>query len=179
MTASELNPLARARRSDSDRRRQRVERALNEMKADGSEISVSAAAARANVHRSFIHRHLDLHAAVLTAAAEAVTTPSAASTAISHRSLQAENANLRDHSRRLSHRLKELEDRLSMQLGIAAFERSGFGAPDELAELRTECDTQYQNGLDLKRQLEESGEELAAARETIRQLMNELNRGAS
>lgn len=179
MAASELNALTRARRTDTDRRRQRVQRALNEMKADGSEINVSTAASRAKVHRSFIHRHPDLHAAVLAAAVQALTNPSAASTAISHRSLQAENANLRDHSRRLAHRIKELENRLSTQLGASAYERSGLGAPDELAELRAEYEAQHQNSMDLKRQLEERDEELAAARESIRQLMNELNRGAS
>jgi hypothetical protein len=38
------------------------------MTADAAEISVSAVAAQARVHRSFIHRHPDLHAAALAAA---------------------------------------------------------------------------------------------------------------
>ena len=68
-------PLTRARRRDVDRRRQRVHQALADMHTDGSEISVSAVAGRAKVHRSFIHRHADLHAAVLQAAADTTTAP--------------------------------------------------------------------------------------------------------
>ena len=34
-----------------------------DMTSDGSEITISSVAARARVHRSFIHRHPDLHAA--------------------------------------------------------------------------------------------------------------------
>jgi hypothetical protein len=68
------------------------------MHTDGSEISVSAVAGRAKVHRSFIHRHPDLHAAVLKAAADATTDPSLASAAISHRSVLAENANLHEQT---------------------------------------------------------------------------------
>jgi hypothetical protein len=83
-------PLARARRRDVDRRRQRVHQALADMHADGSEITISPVASRAKVHRSFIHRHADLHAAVLQATADTTTAPPPASTAISHRSVLAE-----------------------------------------------------------------------------------------
>src|SRR5437879_5799808 len=90
--------LAQARRRDVDGRRQRVHQALADMHAAGPEISVSAVATRAGVHRSFVHRHADLHAAVLAAAAKAVVEPPA-STAIS--SVLAENANLHKQNRRL------------------------------------------------------------------------------
>jgi hypothetical protein len=60
--------LADARRRDVDRRRQRVHQALAEMRAQAAEITISSAAARARVHRSFIHRHPDLRAAVIAAA---------------------------------------------------------------------------------------------------------------
>jgi hypothetical protein len=83
-------PLARARRRDVDRRRQRVHQALADMYADGSEITISSVASRAQVHRSFIHRHADLHAAVLQATPGTTTAPPPASTAISHRSVLAE-----------------------------------------------------------------------------------------
>jgi hypothetical protein len=78
MTATSETPLARARRRDADRRRQHVHQALADMHADGSEITISAVAARARVHRSFIHRHGDLHVAVLKAAADTITGPSPA-----------------------------------------------------------------------------------------------------
>jgi len=43
---TEETPLARARRRDVDRRRQRVHQAMGEMHVDGSEITISAVAAQ-------------------------------------------------------------------------------------------------------------------------------------
>lgn len=171
-------PLATARRRDADRRRQRVHQAIASMHADGSEISVSAVAARAAVHRSFIHRHPDLHAAVLKASADAISEPSPAATAISHRSLLAENANLHEQNRRLAQQISDLEDRLSELLGQQAFERSGLGAPASNVAVQAELEAQRQTILDLKRALEERDEELAAVRETNHRLMNQLNRSS-
>ena len=179
MTATSETPLARARRRDADRRRQRVHQALAGMRTDGSDITVSAVAARARVHRSFIHRHPDLHAAVLKAAADATTGPSPASTAISHRSVLAENANLHEQNRRLARQVSDLEDRLSELLGKQAFDRSGLGAPASHAAIQTELDAERQAVIDLRRALEERDEELAAARETSRRPMNQLNRPAT
>jgi uncharacterized protein DUF6262 len=173
---SQETPLARARRRDVDRRRQRVHQALADMHADGSEITISAVADRAKVHRSFVHRHADLHAAVLKAAADAVTEPSPAATAISHRSALAENANMHEQNRRLAQQISDLEHRLSELLGQQAFDRSGLGGPASTAAIQAELETQRQSVLDLRRALEERDEELAAARETSRRLMNQLNR---
>ena len=169
-------PLAKSRRRDADRRRQRVHQAIASMRADGSEITVSAVAARAAVHRSFIHRHPDLHAAVLKASADAISEPSPAATAISHRSVLAENANLHEQNRRLAQHISDLEDRLSDLLGQQSFDRSGLGAPASTAAVQAELDAQRQAVLDLKLALEERDEELAAARETNRRLMNQVNR---
>lgn len=174
--AGEPTALAKARQRDVERRRQRVHQALADMHTDGAEISISAVAARARVHRSFIHRHPDLHAAVLAATAETLTTPSPASMAISHRSVLAENANLHSQNRRLAQHIRDLEDRLSELLGQQAFERSGLGAPPNTAALHAELEQQRQTVLDLERALEERDEELAAARETNRRLMAEVNR---
>lgn len=175
MTTPET-PLATARRRDADRRRQRVYQAIASMCSDGSEITVSAVAAQAAVHRSFIHRHPDLHAAVLKASADAISEPSPAATAISHRSVLAENVNLHEQNRRLAQHVSDLEDRLSDQLGQQAFDRSGLGAPASTAAVRAELDAQRQAILDLKLTLEERDEELAAAREANRRLMNQVNR---
>ena len=151
---------------------------MAEIQVDGSEISVSAVAARARVHRSFIHRHPDLHAAVLKAAADATTSPSPAATAISHRSVLAENANLHEQNHRLAQQISDLEDRLSGLLGQQAFEHSGLGAPASTAAVQAELEAQRQTILDLKRALEERDEELAAVRETNHRLMNQLNRSS-
>jgi hypothetical protein len=168
--------LAKARQRDVDHRQQRVRQALADMTADGSEITISSVAARARVHRSFIHRHPDLHAVVFTAASQALTNPSPASTAISHRSVLAENANLHAQNHRQAQHIRDLEDRLSDLLGQQAFERSGLGAPANTAALQAEIDRQRQTVLDLTSALEDRDEELAAARETNRRLMTELNR---
>jgi hypothetical protein len=141
-------PLARARRRDVDRRRQRVHQALADMHADGSEITISSIASRAKVHRSFIHRHADLHAAVLKAAADSTTAPSPASTTISHRSVLAENANLHEQNRRLAQQVADLEDRLSELFGQQVFDRSGLGAPASTAAVHAELEAQRQTVLD-------------------------------
>ncbi|MET8877552.1 DUF6262 family protein, partial [Nocardia sp. NPDC004604] len=169
-------PLTAARRRDVDRRSQRVRKALADMHNDGSDITIAATAARAGVHRSFIHRHSDLHAAVLTAAAEAIEKPSPASTTISHRSALAENANLAEANRRLAQRIRELEERLSELLGQQAFERSGLGAPTGTAALQADLEHHKQLVIDLRGRIDERDEELAAAREANRSLMAELNR---
>ena len=66
MTASQA--LADARRRDVARRRQQVHQAIAGLRAQAGQITISSVAARARVHRSFIHRHPDLHAAVIAAA---------------------------------------------------------------------------------------------------------------
>jgi hypothetical protein len=177
-TTTNETPLAKARRRDTDRRRQRVHQALADMHTDGSEITVSDVAGRARVHRSFIHRHPDLDAAVLKAA-DATTSPSPASTAISHRSVLTENANLHEQNRRLARQISDLETRLSELLGQHAFDRSGLGAPGSTAALHADLEAERQTVLDLRRVLEERDEELAAARETNRRLMSQLNRAAT
>lgn len=167
------HPLAQARHRDTENRQHRVHQALADMHADGSDITVSQVARRAGVHRSFIHRHPDLHAAVTQAATENVA-PSPRTTKIGHASLRAENANLHAHNRRLAERISHLEDRLSEALGDQAFHRTGLAA--STADLHAQLTEQTQANLELKRVLGEREEELAAARETIRRLMNEINR---
>lgn len=176
MTSTPETPLAKARRRDADRRRQRVHQALADMRTDGSEITISAVASRARVHRSLIHRHPDLHAAVLRAAAETITDPSPAATAISHKSALAENASLHEQNRRLARQVSDLEHRLSDFLGQQAFDRTGLGPPDSHAALQASLDAERQAVLDLRRTLEERDDELAGARESNRRLMNQLNR---
>jgi hypothetical protein len=137
-------PLITARRRDVGRRRARVHKAITDMHGDGSEITIAATAMRAGVHRSFIHRHDDLRAAVLAAAAETIDNPSPAATTVSHRSVLAENANLHASNGRLSQRIRDLEERLSESLGQHAFERSGLGAPTSTAALHDDLERHKQ-----------------------------------
>lgn len=167
--------LAEARRRDVARRRQHVRQALAEMSAQAAEITISAVAARARVHRSFIHRHPDLRAAVIAAAEDPPTSGPATTAAVSRRSLLADNANLRERNRRLEHHAHGLEQRLSDLLGTQISQRTGLGAPADTAALREQADSLRQQLLDLRKALEERDEELAAARETNRRMIAELN----
>jgi chromosome segregation ATPase len=173
VTASQA--LAEARRRDVDHRRQRVRQAIAEMSGQASQITISSVAARARVHRSFIHRHPDLRAAVIAAAEDPATSSLSGAGAVSRRSLLADNANLRERNRRLEHHARGLEQRLSELLGTQISQRTGLGAPDDEAALREQADSLRQQILDLRKTLEERGEELAAAREANRRLMAELN----
>jgi hypothetical protein len=168
--------LAEARRRDVARRRQRVHQALTEMRAQAAEITISSVAARARVHRSFIHRHPDLRAAVITAAEDPDTSGPAAASTVSRRSLLADNANLRERNRRLDDHAHGLEQRLSELLGTQISERTGLGTPADTAALRDQADNLRQQVLDLRKALEERDEELAAAREASRRMMAELNK---
>jgi hypothetical protein len=167
--------LADARRRDVDRRRQRVRQAIAELRAQAGQITISSVAARARVHRSFIHRHPDLHAAVIAAAEDPAAGSQSGGGTVSRRSLLADNANLRERNRRLEHHARGLEQRLSELLGTQISQRTGLGAPDEEAALREQADSLRQQILDLRKTLEERDEELAAAREANRRLMAELN----
>jgi DNA repair exonuclease SbcCD ATPase subunit len=167
--------LTQARRQDVARRRQRVHQALAELRAQAEEITISAVARRAGVHRSFIHRHPDLRATVLQAA-DGDPPGDAPSAGASRRSLLADNANLREQNRRLAQQLGALEDRLSETLGAEAFRRSGLAAPPDTAAFQARVEQLQQQVLDLQRALEERDEELAAAREAHRRLMAEVNR---
>ena len=171
--------LAEARRRDVARRRQRVHQALAEMRAQAAEITISSAAARARVHRSFIHRHPDLRVAVIAAAEDPATSGPAGAGAVSRRSLLADNANLRERGRRLEQHARSLEDRLSELLGTQISQRTGIGPPPDIAALKDQIQALQQENLDLRRRAEERDEELAAAREANRRLMAELNKARS
>ena len=88
----------------------------------------------------------------------------------------ADNANLRDRSRRLEQHARSLEDRLSELLGTQISQRTGLGSPLDVAALKDQVQALRQENLDTRRRAEEREEELAAARETNRRLMNQINR---
>ncbi|MEU7025069.1 DUF6262 family protein [Streptomyces sp. NPDC046275] len=166
--------LAQARAADSERRRARVRKALDQLAANGEEITVSAVARAAGVHRSFIHRHSDLHAAVLARAGE--PPPGAtAGTHVSRRSLLADVANLTARNGRLTVHITRLERRLSEALGQAAWEASGLGAPADVDTLARRVSELEQQILDLRAELDERDDDLAAARAANRELMAQIN----
>jgi hypothetical protein len=76
---------------------------------------MSSVARAARVHRNFIHRQRDLHAAVEAAAARPAESIPANSTA-SYASMKADLLNLRAHNTRLQERIAALQARLSDEL---------------------------------------------------------------
>ncbi|NWL10449.1 hypothetical protein DM793_03915 [Paenarthrobacter nitroguajacolicus] len=147
------------------------------MRTEGSEITISSVAVRAKVHRSFIHRHLDLRADVYDAADQ----PSIAGTATmtTRRSLDADNLNLRATVRRQTQHIADLEARLSELLGEQAYSRTGLGAPHNHAVLEDQNHTLQNEIQELQAKLQDRDEELGAAREANRQLMGQLNKAAA
>ena len=170
---SSASPLARVRGEDSARRRRRVMKALDDLGADGHEISVSAVARRAGVHRSLIYRHTDLHAAVLARAAQPDTGPSGPQ--VSRKSLLADLANLTERNTRMARRITQLERRLSETIGQETWHESGLGAQDDLSAVQQRVAQFEQEVADLRTQLADRGDELTAARTANRELMVQLN----
>ena len=170
MTTTPTNPLIAARRNDSDRRRRKVIDALDRLRTNGEEITVSAVARNAGVDRSFLYRHHDLRSQILALATE--PEPHPASTRTSHGSLLADLANLRAHNERLRHQNTK---RLSEVLGEQVFHDAGLTRTDETSTLRKRVAELEQQLLDGRQDLQDRDDELAAARAANRDLITALN----
>ncbi len=173
-THTRSTAMAQGRRADSARRRQRVLKALNEAANQGDQISVSGIARRASVDRSFLYRHRDLLDQIHAAEAQPPNAPGVGP-AVSRASLQADLANAHQRAVRLAARVHQLEQRLSETLGEQAWHESGLGVPDDIDRLKQQISTLEQHTIDLRLQLEERDEDLAAARAANRELMAQLN----
>jgi len=158
----------RGRQADSARRRDRVLKAISAAATTGQEISARAA----GVDRTFLYRHRDLIEQIHAAQAQA---PSAAGPAVSHASLQADLLNAQQRAARLAGRVQQLEHRLSDLLGERAWRESGLGAPVGIDTLEQQNLALEQHIVDLRLQLEERDQDLAAARAANRELMAQLN----
>jgi hypothetical protein len=167
--------MTKGRQADSARRRQRVIATLGRAVSDGTEISVSGIARAAGVDRAFFYRHRDLLAQLHALQA----TPPAASDGngpgVSRASLQTDLLAAGERAARLHSRVRQLEKRLSETLGEQAWRESGLGTPADIDALNQKITHLEQQAIDLRLQLEEQGEELAAARATNRELMTQLN----
>jgi Family of unknown function (DUF6262) len=167
--------MRRGRQSDSDRRRQRVTAALQRAAADGTEISASAIARAAGVDRSFIYRHRDLLQQIHTAQTAPPDGGQATGPAVTRASLQADLAAASERATRLTGRIRQLETRLSEALGEKAWRESGLSAPADIDALNQKITYLEQQTIDLRLQLDERDQDLAAARATNRELMTQLN----
>jgi hypothetical protein len=170
--------MRKGRQADSARRRQRVIAAINRASSDGTEISVSSIARAASVDRTFLYRHRDLLTRVHALEAAPPSAGSASGPAVTRESLQADLLAAHERTARLSARIQQLEKRLSEALGEQAWRESGLGAPADIDALSQKITYLEQQASDLRLQLEERDDDLAAARAANRELMAQLNASA-
>lgn len=171
--SSTTTALTESRRRDSAVRRQRVINAVSRLAAAGDDLSVSSVARAARVHRSFIYRHVDLHAAVHDQAARD-TTPSDGTKA-SRQTLLADLTNALERGTRQTQRISQLEKKLSHVLGESAWRASGLGAPTDIDALQQRLTSLEQQLADVTVQLAARDDDLDAARNANRELMAQLN----
>jgi hypothetical protein len=177
--ARPVNPrtgaMTKGRQADSARRRQRVIAALSKAVSDGSEISVSGIARAAGVDRAFFYRHRDLLAQLRALEATPPAAVAGNGPGVSRASLQTDLLAAGERAARLHSRVRQLENRLSETLGEQAWRESGLGTPADIDALNQKIIHLEQQAIDLRLQLEEQGDELAAARAANRELMTQLN----
>jgi Family of unknown function (DUF6262) len=171
--------MRKGRQADSARRRQRVLTALDRATASGTEISASGIARAAGVDRTFLYRHRDLLEKIHAAEAAPPPAGETAGPAVTRASLQADLLAAHERAIRLSTRVRQLEQRLSDALGEQAWRESGLGAPADIDALGQKITHLEQQAADLRLQLEERGDELAAARAANRELLTRLNHSAA
>ncbi len=171
--------MRKGRQADSARRRQQVLAALDRAAASGTEISVSGIARAAGVDRTFLYRHRDLLEKIHAAEAAPPPAGETAGPAVTRASLQADLLAAHERAVRLNARVRQLEQRLSDALGEQAWRESGLGAPADLDALHQKITHLEQQAADLRLQLEERGDELAAARAANRELITQLNQSAA
>jgi regulator of replication initiation timing len=94
---------------------------------------------------------------------------------VSRAPLQADLANALERNARLTARVRQLENRLSQQLGEQAWRDFGLGAPTDIDNLQRQVTALEQRVVDLQGQLEDRAEELQAARAANRELTRTLD----
>ena len=166
--------MRRGRQNDSTRRRQRVIAALDKAITDGIELSVSGIARAAGVDRSFLYRHRDLLAQLHALEAQPPA-GAAGGPVVTRASLQADLLAAHERAVRLNARVHHLEKRLSEALGEHVWRESGLGTPTDIDALHQQITHLEQQGVDLRLQLAERDEDLAAARATNREFMARIN----
>jgi len=166
--------MAAGRRAHTERRRQRVLKALETAAGAGEEISVSAIARRGGVDRTFLYRHRDLLARVHASEALPSARPTAGP-AVTWASLQADLLAAHERSARLAARIRQLEHRLSDALGEQVWRESGLGQPDDIGQLKQQVTHLAEENQQLRGSLAERDQDLAAARAATRELMARLS----
>ena len=184
--------LQRARRREGQTKRRRALAALQAMTEAGEAIGFPAVARRAGVSVSLLYADRDLLARIADArdrqrqagAERAARLPTRS--LVTEASLRTDLANAKEQNRHLSEELVVLRDRLARELGADADHFRGRPtnpALDMLEERAAELETDNARLRQQVGQLEAGTSELAdnldAAREMNRELMNEVNRRAA
>lgn len=184
--------LQRARRREGQTKRRRALAALQAMTEAGEAIGFPAVARRAGVSVSLLYADRDLLARIADArdrqrqagAERAARLPTRS--LVTEASLRTDLANAKEQNRHLSEELMVLRDRLARELGADADHFRGrptHRALDMLEERAAELETDNARLRQQVGQLEADTSELAdnldAAREMNRELMNEVNRRAA
>jgi chromosome segregation ATPase len=127
------------------------------------------------VDRTFLYRHRDLLARIHALEAVPPAPADGASPAVTRASLQADLLAAHERAVRLSARVRQLEKRLSESLGEQAWRESGLGAPADIDALSQKITHLEQQAIDLRLQVAERDDDLAAARSANHELMAQLN----
>jgi len=167
--------MMKGRQADSARRRQRVTAALDHALADGAEISISGIARAAAVDRTFLYRHRDLLEKIHTLGSTPPATGDTCGPAVTRASLQADLLAAHERALRLHTRVQHLEKRLSETLGEHTWHETGLGTPADIDALSQNITHLEQQAADLRLQLHDRDQDLAAARATNRELIAQLN----
>jgi len=173
-STTRIRSMLDGRRDDSMRRRRRVLAAIDQAVAAGDRLSAAAIARAAAVDRTFLYRHPDLLEKIHALQADPVrddhTGPG-----VTRASLQADLLAAHERAARLDARIQQLEKRLSQALGAHTWSESGLGAPTDIDSLHQRISQLEQHNRNLRQQLDEREEDLAAARAANRELMARLN----
>lgn len=184
--------LQRARRREGQTKRRRALAALQAMTEAGEAIGFPAVARRAGVSVSLLYADRDLLARIADArdrqrqagAERAARLPTRS--LVTEASLRTDLANAKEQNRHLSEELVVLRDRLARELGAGADHFRGRPANPALdmleeraAELETDNARLRQQVGQLEADTSELADNLDAAREMNRELMNEVNRRAA
>lgn len=95
--------------------------------------------------------------------------------AVRRASLQADLANAQERNTRLAARVRQLERRLSGQLGEQGWSESGIGSPPDIDQLRRRIAMLEQELAEKRGEIEERSDEQEAARAANRELTRALN----
>lgn len=184
--------LQRARRREGQAKRRRALAALQAMTEAGEAIGFPAVARRAGVSVSLLYADRDLLARIADArdrqrragAERAARLPTRS--LVTETSLRTDLANAKEQNRHLSEELVVLRDRLARELGADADHFRGRPTNPALdmleeraAELETDNARLRQQVAQLEADTSELADNLDAAREMNRELMNEVNRRAA